>query len=152
MATTPFFFRLTRLLYGTLPILRYFEPPLPCGFPSPAEDYLEKPLDLNEILIRHPESTFAFRVMGESMREVGIHSGDVVVVDRAGIPAPGEIVIAALNGEWTVKLLGSKEGKLHLLPANSENPAYQPIPVDELADFRVFGVVQHVIHSFKRNH
>jgi DNA polymerase V len=152
MPTAPRFSQLTRLLYGALPILRCFEPPIPCGFPSPAEDYLEKPLDLNEILLRHPESTFAFRVVGDSMKGVGIHSGDVVVVDRAGAPAPGEIVIAALNGEWTLKTFGAKDGKLHLLPENTQDPAFRPIPVDELADFRVFGVVRHVIHSFKRNH
>ncbi len=141
---------LTKLLYGTLPILRCFEPPISAGFPSPAEDYMEKPLDLNKILLRHPESTFAFRVVGDSMEGVGIRSGDVVVVNRAGKPAPGEIVIAALDGEWTVKTLGLREGRLYLLPENPGDQAFQPIPVGELADFRIFGVVEHVIHSFKK--
>ncbi len=150
MSHSLWFSNLTKLLYGTLPTLRCFEPALPAGFPSPAEDYLERPLDLNEILLRHPESTFAFRVVGDSMEGVGIRSGDVVVVNRAGKAAPGEIVIAALNGEWTVKTLGLKDGKLYLLPENPRDPAYQPIPVNELAEFRVFGVVEHVIHSFKK--
>ena len=139
----------TKILYGSLPILRCFEPAIPAGFPSPAEDYIERPLDLNQILIQHPESTFSFRIVGESMAGVGIHSGDVVVVDRAEAPGAGKIVIAAINGEWTVKTLGMKDNKLFLLPENKHDPAFQPIPVHEFADFHVFGVVKHVIHSFK---
>lgn len=140
---------LTKLLSGSLPILRCFEPAVPAGFPSPAEDYIEKPLDINAILINHPESTFAFRVTGESMVGVGIRSGDVVVVDREELPAPGKIVIASINGEFTIKLLAVRDNRYYLLPDNPQEPAYKPILVQELVDFQVFGVVKHVIHSFK---
>lgn len=105
----------------------------------------KNPLDLNKILIKKPKATFAFRVTGDSMTGAGIHSGDVVIVDRSLKPKEGMIVIAAINGEWTVKRLGAKGGKPLLLP---ENPNHKPIPIGELADFRVFGVVKDVIHSF----
>jgi DNA polymerase V len=140
----PVLFQKIRLKPGSLPRLRCFEP-VQAGFPSPAEDYKEKPFDLNKILIKKPKATFAFRVVGDSMVGVGIHSGDVVIVDRSEKPREGLIVVAAVNGEWTVKRLSSKGKKPLLLP---ENPNHPPIPVDELADFRVFGVVRSVIHTF----
>lgn len=142
--SVPVLFQKIRLKAGSLPKLRCFEP-VQAGFPSPAEDYREKPLDLNKILIKKPKATFAFRVVGDSMVGIGIHSGDVVIVDRSEKPKEGRIVIAAVNGEWMVKRLGSKDKKPLLLP---ENPGHKPIPVDELADFRVFGVVKSVIHNF----
>src|SRR5215831_7665344 len=90
--------------------------PVSAGYPSPADDYLEGPLDLNEHLITHPTATFFVRVAGESMREAGIHSGDVLVVDRALTPRNGSIVIAVVNGELTVKRLAKRRGQLVLVP------------------------------------
>ena len=136
--------RLTKLRAGSLPVLTCFEP-VQAGFPSPAEDYREKPLNLNKILMKKPMTTFAFRVVGDSMTGAGIHSGDVVIVDRAEKPREGRIIIAAVNGEWTVKRLGPKGKKQLLLP---ENPAHKPIAVDKSDELRVFGVVTHVIHSY----
>lgn len=114
------------------------------GFPSPAEDYLEGQMDLNEHLVKHPAATFFVRVSGDSMLEVGIRTGDLLVVDRAIQPADGQVVIAILNGELTVKRIRSERGKLLLVP---ENKAFKPIPVDPEASFEIWGVVTHVIHS-----
>lgn len=114
------------------------------GFPSPAEDYLDKTLDLNELLITHPAATFFVRVAGDSMRDAGISSGDILVVDRAVSPAEGSIVVAILNGEFTVKRLRKKGEKILLAP---ENPSYPMMEVKEGADFQVWGVVTYVIHK-----
>ncbi len=119
---------------------------IPAGFPSPADDYVDKGLDLNELLVRHPAATFFVRVSGDSMTGAGIHSGDVLVVDRAETARDRSIVIAALNGELTVKRLVRKSGRLYLF---SENPDYAPLEVGGEMEFEVWGVVVHVIHSFK---
>jgi DNA polymerase V len=114
------------------------------GFPSPAEDDLEERLDLNEMLIKHPAATFFLRVAGVSMIKAGIHSGDILVVDRSLQPVHGRVVIAAVNGELTVKRL-SIEGKRVRLVA--ENEAYPPIDITEEMDLRIWGVVTSVIHA-----
>lgn len=119
---------------------------IPAGFPSPADDYVEKGLDLNELLIRHPSATFFVRVSGESMTGAEIHSGDVLVVDRAETARDRSIIIAVLNGELTVKRFIRGNGRVYLA---SENPDYAPIEVTGEAGFEVWGVVVHVIHSFK---
>jgi DNA polymerase V len=133
----------TKIKAGSLPTLRMFEP-VQAGFPSPAEDYREKPLDLNKVLIKRPASTFLFRVTGDSMTGAGIHSGDVLVVDRAEKPKDGKVVVATVNGEWTVKRLGYKTKKILLLP---DNPNHKPIPVNEYDELRIFGVSMFVIHA-----
>jgi DNA polymerase V len=113
------------------------------GFPSPADDYLEGALDLNEHLIQHPAATFFVRVSGDSMLGAGIHPGDILVVDRSLEANPGRVVIVALNGELTVKrLFIGKEG-IQLL---AENPAYPPIAVREGEGLHIWGVVTSVIH------
>jgi DNA polymerase V len=117
--------------------------PVPAGFPSPAADYVEKRLDLNEHLIRHPEATFYVRVCGDSMAGAGICSGDLLVVDRAVGSPDNRIVIAVLDGEMTVKRFCRRKGKVYLSP---ENPEYPDIEVSEYASFEVWGVVTHVIH------
>lgn len=114
------------------------------GFPSPASDYIEKTLDLNELCIRHPSATYCVRAEGESMTEAGILSGDLLVVDKAVKPAHGDIVIAAIEGEFTVKKLCTRP-RLCLQPMN---PAYSAIYVDP-DDLDIFGVVIHAIHTFK---
>lgn len=114
------------------------------GFPSPADDYIEAHLDLNDYLIKHPAATFLVRAVGDSMVNAGIHSEDILVVDRSLEPSHGRIVIAALNGELTVKRLYKKEGRLQLL---AENPAYPAIDITEAADMVIWGVVTNVIHT-----
>ncbi len=118
--------------------------PVPAGFPSPADDYIEKALDFNEYLVKHPAATFPVRVTGDSMIGAGIHSGDLLIVDRSLEPRDGSVVIAILDGELTVKRLERHDGKLFLVP---ENPNYPLIPIHEEQSFEVWGVVKHVIHS-----
>lgn len=114
------------------------------GFPSPADDYVEKTLDLNELLIKKPAATFFVRAEGESMLGAGIHPDDILVVDRSIEPVIGKIVICALNGELTVKRLKGI-GKEIILGA--ENPAYSDIIVQEDIEIMIWGVVTNVIHS-----
>lgn len=114
------------------------------GFPSPADDYVEDRIDLNQHLIRHKEATFFLRVKGDSMLGAGIHDGDLLVVDRALNPADGRVVIAVLDGELTVKRLDRKAGRVRLLP---ENPAYPVIEVNNAQDLVIWGVVTNVIHG-----
>jgi len=121
--------------------------PVSAGYPSPADDYLEGSLDLNQHLITHPTATFFVRVAGESMREAGIHSGDVLIVDRALPPSDGSVIIAIVNGELTVKRLSKRQGTLMLVP---ENQQYPPLPITETTAFEVWGVVTYVIHRVDR--
>lgn len=115
------------------------------GFPSPADDHLERPIDLNEHLVRHPAATFVVRVEGDSMTGVGIHHNDLLVVDRSLDPVSGAIVVAVVDGELTVKRLRIQNRRIRLAP---ENPAYDAIEIGEASDLRIWGVVTHVIHSF----
>ena len=108
------------------------------GFPSPAEDYLDKKLDLNEHLIKHPASTFFVKVKGDSMIGAGINSGDILIVDRSLEPKDKRIVVACLNGDFTVKRISKNKDKLFLM---AENPKYSPIEIKEGMDFEVWGVV-----------
>jgi DNA polymerase V len=127
-------------LYCPLP---YFDTGLTAGFPSPAEDYFERPLDLHELLIEHPAATFFVRVEGDSMKGAGMHSGDILVVDRSLTPQSGKIVVALLNGEFTVKRLKIDGKKIYL---KAENSNYPIIEVPEASDFQVWGIVTYVIH------
>ena len=113
------------------------------GFPSPADDYVEVGIDLNEQLIRHPTSTFFLRVSGESMLGAGIHHGDLLVVDRSLDPRPGRVVVAVLDGEFTLKRLVQHQGQLRLEAAN---PAYPPLELHRCGDVQIWGVAIHVIH------
>jgi len=114
------------------------------GFPSPADDYLEGQLDLNEYLVRHPAATFFVRVSGDSMIGAGIHSGDILIVDRALEAKDKKVVIAFIDGELTVKRLVRRQGKIVLMP---ENDKYQPLTIADDADLEIWGVVTSVIHS-----
>ena len=113
------------------------------GFPSPADDYVEVGIDLNDQLIRHPTSTFFLRVSGESMLGAGIHDGDLLVVDRSLDPRPGRVVVAVLDGEFTLKRLVQHQGRLRLEAAN---PAYPPLELHRCGDVQIWGVAIHVIH------
>jgi DNA polymerase V len=114
------------------------------GFPSPADDYVEKTLDLNELLVQKPAATFFVRAQGESMLGAGIHPNDILVVDRSIDPVPGKIVICALNGELVVKRLKHQAGQWRLA---SENPYYPDIPLLEELEMVIWGIVTHVIHT-----
>ena len=113
------------------------------GFPSPAEDYLEGQLDLNQYLISNPLATFYVRVSGESMLGAGIHPGDLLIVDRSIEPSDGKIVIAVVNGELLVKRLVYC-GKQPILVA--EHPDYPELRITEAMSFQIWGVVTSVIH------
>lgn len=115
------------------------------GFPSPADDHIEAQLDLNSHLIKNPSSTFLVRVSGESMKDVGIFPNDILIVDRSIHPTDGKIVIAAIDGELTVKRLKMEKQQVYLMP---ENKDFKPIMVNELQDLNIWGVVTNVIHSF----
>jgi DNA polymerase V len=114
------------------------------GFPSPADDYIEMHLDLNSHLIKHPAATFFLTASGDSMINSGIASGDMLVVDRSLEATHGKIVIAAINGELTVKRLFRQEGRVQLLP---EYDQYAPIEITETEELVIWGVVTHVIHA-----
>ena len=114
------------------------------GFPSPADDHLERSLDLNEHLVKNPAATFFVRVKGDSMRDAGISSGDILVVDRSVSPEDGQVVVAMLDGDFTVKRLRKRMGRVCLV---AENNAYPPIEVGEDQELVVWGVVTFVIHQ-----
>ena len=118
-------------------------PGVSAGFPSPADDYVESALDLNEHLVREPAATFFVRAQGESMVGAGIHDGDLLVVDRSAEITNGKVVIACINGELTVKRYTRRDGKVRLAP---ENPAYKSLSLHEEDDIRMWGVVTNVIH------
>jgi DNA polymerase V len=126
--------------------LNCFQQPVSAGFPSPAEDYLEGKLDLTHYLIANPAATFYVRVTGNSMTGVGIFSDDLLVVDRSVEVRPGQIVIAVLNGELTVKRLYQDGDRLFL---KAENADYPPIEVTESQDLSIWGVVTSAIHRFR---
>jgi DNA polymerase V len=113
------------------------------GFPSPADDYVEKTLDLNELLVQKPAATFFARAQGVSMIGAGIHHNDILIIDRSIEPVPGKIVVCALNGELTVKRLDLYNGQWKL---KAENTDYPDIPLYEDLEMIVWGVVTNVIH------
>jgi DNA polymerase V len=113
------------------------------GFPSPAEDSVDRKLDLHEHLVRHPASTFFVRASGDSMIHAGIHNGDLLVVDRSLEAVNGSIVVAAVEGEMTVKYLAKRNGRVLLVPAND---GYPELDVTEQEAALVWGVVTYAIH------
>lgn len=115
------------------------------GFPAPGDDMVEKSLNVNDLLIKHPASTFFVRVEGDSMEGAGIFSGDILVVDRSVDVKSGQIVVAAVNGELVVKRLKKEAGSLLLL---SENDTYKPIVVSKDEDCFVWGVVTGSVRQF----
>ena len=119
--------------------------PAVCGFPSPAEQYVDAPLDLNELLVKNPPATYFVRAAGNSMVDAGIQEGDILVVDRSIQPENNSIVIACVDNEFTVKYLRIDGGTVSLIPANRR---YKPITFSEGMELKVFGVVTAVIHQF----
>ncbi|MCA1810353.1 MAG: LexA family protein [Kiritimatiellia bacterium] len=114
------------------------------GFPSPADDYMEGALDLNEYLVRNPPATFFFRVTGESMRDAGILPNDLLVVDRSIEPRNGQVVIAVLDGELTVKRLWQCNEQMEL---HAANPEFAPIRIADGRQLDIWGVVKYAIHQ-----
>ena len=125
--------------------LRRYASRIAAGFPSPADDHLEGPIDLNAHLAPHPAATFVVKVEGDSMVGAGIRDGDLLVVDRSREAKSGAIVVAVVDGELTVKRLRIGKSGIRLEP---ENPAYPPLEVRESADLVIWGVVAHAIRSY----
>ncbi|HHQ4053158.1 MULTISPECIES: translesion error-prone DNA polymerase V autoproteolytic subunit [Citrobacter] len=120
-----------------------FSDHVPCGFPSPAQDYVEKRIDLNELLVRHPSATYFVKSSGDSMIGAGISNGDLLVVDSSRKAVHGDIVIAAIDGEFTVKRL-----QLHpTVMLKPENSAYAPILLGSEETLDVFGVVTFIVKA-----
>lgn len=133
------------LLPDTAPIeLPLFSMKVAAGFPSPADDHVEGVLDLNRYLIHHPAATFMVRATGDSMIGAGIHDGDLLMVDRALEAVDKSVVLAIVNGEFTVKRLRKKGDSIAL---HAENPRFEPIVIRPGMDFEVWGVVTNVIHT-----
>lgn len=124
--------------------LPFYASKVKAGFPSPADDYIESYLDLNSHLIQHPAATFLLEASGDSMINAGISSGDMLIVDKGIEPTHGSIVIAAIDGELTVKRLSRSNGQIQLLP---ENPKYKSIDITDEQDLVIWGVVTYVIHK-----
>lgn len=113
-----------------------------CGFPSPADDYMDGALDFNELLITHPAATFAVRVAGDSMTGIGIFPGDIAIVDRSITARDGLVVLALLGDEFTIKRFRCRGSRVWL---QAENPAYADIHIGEDSGFEVWGVVKDAI-------
>ncbi len=115
------------------------------GFPSPADDFLDVAIDLNKELIKNPPATFFGRVNGDSMKDIGIDDGDLLIIDKSIEPVDGKIAVCFIDGEFTLKRIKIEKDAVWLMPAN-EN--YSPIKVTANNDFTVWGIVTHVIKSF----
>lgn len=124
----------------TLPL---FLDRVPCGFPSPAQDYVESRIDLNKLLIAHPSATYFIRVSGHSMSDANVNEGDLLMVDSALTAVDGDIVVAAVDGEFTVKKLRTHP-VLQLVPMN---PNYQPITFQDEESLEIFGVVTFIVYA-----
>jgi DNA polymerase V len=125
-----------------------FSSKVPAGFPSPAEEHVEKRLDTNDFLIDQEDATFFVTIQGESMLDAGLLPGDKAVVDRSKTPLIGDIILAVVNGEYTIKTLSrKKDGSPRLLPANDK---FKPIEIEEGMTFEVWGVVTGSFRRFRK--
>jgi DNA polymerase V len=127
-----------------LPLL--LDQPIKAGFPNPAEDASGNPLDLNQLIVRHPAATFYLRVEGTSMQGIGLKTGDIVAVDRSLEPRHGDVVVAAVNGEFTLKRLKKEAQKAWLV---AENPDFAPIALHEATDAVIWGVVTYAVQRLR---
>ncbi len=135
------------MLPGTTPTSVYrIDASVAAGFPSPAEDHAVKRIDLNDVLIRHPQATFMMRARGDSMKDAGIDDGDVLLVDRAVKAAHGHVVVAVVDGEFTVKQLDKRGERIRLKAANPTHPDIVPRDGQQL---EVWGVVIHSIKTHR---
>lgn len=123
-----------------------FESPVSAGFPSPADDYIEQDIDLHDYLVKNPPATFLVRAQGDSMIGAGIFSGDILVVDRSLGAQEGNIVIAVIDGDLTVKRISFTNSGVTL---SAENEKYKPIHIAQHEELTIWGVVTNVIHSVR---
>ena len=128
-----------------LPIIR--DTAVKAGFPSPALDYMQDAIDLNQLLIKHPSSTFLVNIEGDSMVDAFIANPALLIIDRALQVRNGDIVLAVVNGDFTVKRYVRKADRIFLVPENKQNSMYQPIEIVDGMEFSVWGVVAHIISS-----
>lgn len=124
----------------------FFDGGVRAGFPSPADDYLEGSLSLQDMLIEHPAATFLIKVEGHSMKDAGILDGDIAIVDRALPPSHGRIVVAVVDDEFCLKRLVYRGGRCFLESANASFP---PMEVSDCSENKIWGVVKHVIHTLR---
>jgi DNA polymerase V len=127
-----------------IPKVALYNQGIPAGFPSPAQDYAEKDLDIYKLLVDKPEATFFARAKGDSMKNAGIFNNDILVVDRSKTPQTGDIIVACVDTEFTVKRYSKQGHRVKLLP---ENPKFAPIELKEGMEAYVWGVVTYVIHK-----
>ena len=126
--------------------LKFHLPFIMAGFPSPAEDFTDLSISLDKVLIKNPPSTFMAYVEGDSMISMGIHHGDIVIVDRSLTPCDGDIIVAVLEGEFLIKQFSKTKTHIKLIPHNSKYPI---IYINEDTDFQVWGIVVHSIRSYR---
>lgn len=120
-----------------------FMVPVEAGFPSPADDYLEGKLDLNEYLIKHPAATIFVKAPDDSMVKAGIFPGDILIVDRSIKPTDKKVIVALIDGLFSVRRISKIKGKVFLI---AENENYQPIQIEPETDCEIWGVVTNAIH------
>ena len=127
--------------------ISYHNTGIQAGFPSPADDYMESPIDLNQELIPHPVSTFMGRVRGDSMQDAGIFDGDLLVIDKSLKPKNGDVAVCFIDGEFTIKYIKIGPKSLWLVPANDK---YSPIKITPENDFVIWGIVTYSIRKHRR--
>jgi DNA polymerase V len=122
--------------------LPFVENGIKAGFPSPAADFIDVCIDLNKHLIKNPASTFYGRIKGNSMRDAGLHDGDIVIIDKSLEPADGKIAVCFIDGDFTIKRIKKEKDGCWLMPAN---PEFSPIHVTEHNQFLIWGIVTYII-------
>lgn len=127
--------------------LQFADQGIKAGFPSPAQDYIDMAIDLNKELIKHPASTFYGRVEGDSMKDAGLHEGDILVIDKSIRPSDGDMAVCFIDGEFTVKFIKLEKDFILLVPANDK---YEPIKVTAENDFLIWGIVTFSIQNHYR--
>ncbi len=126
-------------------VLPFSQSYVKAGFPSPAQDYIEDRVDIFNRIVRHPTATFLVRAKGDSMEGKGIQDGDILVVDRSLLAKNNSIIVAYIDGEFTVKRFVKSVSKVYLYPANDN---YKPIEITKENDFLIWGVVTYVLHEY----
>lgn len=127
--------------------LPYADEGIQAGFPSPAQDYINESIDLNNELVKHPAATFFGRVSGDSMIEEGIEEGDILVIDKSLEPINGDLAVCCVDGEFTLKRISIEKNRIKLMPSNS---AYPPIVVTAENQFAIWGIVTYTIKKNRR--
>lgn len=129
--------------------LPYADEGIRAGFPSPAQDYISQVIDLNKELIKHPSTTFYGRVTGDSMKDAGLSSGDILIIDKSLEPKTGDVAVCYIDGEFTVKYIRIETNVIWLIPANE---AYEPIKVTAENDFIIWGIITYSIKNHTRRY